>query len=49
MLFLHLADEAAEIVFGFLEWEPDTEYTIGGPMPTWLAVSLDIFGFEYGE
>jgi hypothetical protein len=41
------ADEAAGIVHGFSKWEPDTEYTIGGPVPTWLAVSLDIFGFEY--
>ena len=40
------ADEAAEIVYAFSEWEPDTEYTIGGPMPRWLAVSLDIFGFD---
>lgn len=42
------ADEAAEIVHSFSDWEPDTEYTIGGPSPTWLAVSLDIFGFDEG-
>lgn len=39
------AEEAAGIVHEFSEWEPDSEYTIGGPVPTWLPISLDIFGF----
>lgn len=40
------ADEAAGVVYSYSEGEPDTEYTIGGLVPTWLAVSLDIFGIE---
>ena len=38
--------EAGEIVYSHADWEPDTEHTIGGPSPTWLAVSLDLFGVE---
>jgi len=48
------ADEAADIVYDFAEWEADYDYPdpspVGAyPVPRWLAVSLDILGFEYGD
>ncbi|MGD0572579.1 MAG: hypothetical protein ABSB11_06120 [Sedimentisphaerales bacterium] len=53
---LPTADEAFDLVYNFADMEADWDYSDGeaciagaSHVPKWLAVSLDLFGFNYHE